>query len=235
VFSYMFGRETYAWFLFDTVSISTADNIDRFEAVNYLGYMRPVSIFHEPSYLALICLICLHLSHQCNSSITVKSLLTANILLSFSAIIFPFFCLYLYLTGARRIRLILTIGSLICLFAFGMSSLFGFFRLDEVLLEGTSGHERLIVPLLTVARYWAEYPLGVPVGNVFPQLNNSVAVFACYFGIFSLPIAFISVMKVRKKEIPIYLALLMTNGAFFTTEIAILIYMIIRTRSLSSD
>ena len=47
------------WFLLDSVSISTATDISRFQAMNLLSYMRPISFYHEPSYLGIVLLILL--------------------------------------------------------------------------------------------------------------------------------------------------------------------------------
>ena len=52
----IFGTSN-SWFFLDKISISTATDINRFQAVNFLSFMRPISFYHEPSYLGIVLLI----------------------------------------------------------------------------------------------------------------------------------------------------------------------------------
>jgi hypothetical protein len=223
--SFMVFGDSSFWFFLDSYSISTATSVDRFEAANYLGYIRPISIFHEPSYLALISLVSLSLSSKPSVSLWVRWLFHINILLSFSTLILPFYLTYLFLTGGTKSKVMILIFMAFCILIVGGVAVQGFLRFGEILIPGTSGHERLVVPILTVLQYWRDYPFGAPLGNVYPQLNNSIAVFLCYFGTFSVPIAVYLVVSVEGRKLPIYLALLLTNGAFFTAEMALLVYL----------
>ena len=59
IMEYLILGSSNSWFLLDRFSISTATDIGRFQAVNFLTFIRPISFYHEPSYLGIILLILL--------------------------------------------------------------------------------------------------------------------------------------------------------------------------------
>ena len=74
---------SFCWFLLDKYSISTAEDVGRFQAVNFLNYMRPVSLYHEPSYLGLVLFSVLIWGESLKINLYIKSLIIIGIILSF--------------------------------------------------------------------------------------------------------------------------------------------------------
>ena len=94
-------------------------------------------------------------------------------------------------------------------------------RIEEIFMPGTSGHERLIKPILDLVVNLNRNHLAIPLGNLFPQTNNSLQILFAYFGIFSgMLIVFVSRIY---KVMPVVLCILFTNGAFLTPDGAILL------------
>lgn len=226
VVTYQLSGDAWAWFVLDPISISTATDAGRFEAVNLLGYIRPTSVYHEPSYLALISLIGFHLTRTYTGPTLNKILFSANIVFSLSLTGIFFFVIYLFATGKKWVKSLLITILIILVLSFGLSVLQGFVRVEEILRPGTSGYERLVVPFEISLNYWIVFPFGSPLGNVFPQLNNSLGIGFCYFGVFAIPLLILFFLQISVEKIIIYASLLFTNGAFFTTEIALLVYLL---------
>lgn len=98
-----------SWFWLDGISISTATEIGRFEAVYPPGFIRPVSFFHEPSYFAAVSFILLLINDRIDRIKHVSYLLLLSIVFSFSAIGTGILVAYLIskilVTGSSRIYL----------------------------------------------------------------------------------------------------------------------------------
>lgn len=198
------------FYFFDGLSISTMDNYARNEAVNFLGTLRASSFFHEPSYLALICLILFYLS----DNLLVKTTNIICIFLSISTIGIFFLLLHLIFMLKKNIRY-----PLLVFFFILLSYNLEIIRLNEILQPGTSGYVRLVEPILSFFQYLVYYPMGTPVGNVFPQSNNS---FFLFFSYYPLLVPLLIFLLYKKSYRFIMLSILFTNGAFFTIDGALL-------------
>jgi hypothetical protein len=227
---------TLTWFVLDGISISTADDIGRFEAVNLLGFFRPTSFFHEPSYMAMVLFILLLiLNKKFNHQNLLNIILILAIILSMSSLMILIMLMYLTVRYLYKSKLILSIIliSLPLFLLFGFGNYFSeFFRLNEIANEGTSGYVRVIEPLLVTKNYILSNPLGIPLGQSDVVFNNSIFLFPLYFGIltpFVIAIILINIFKNINKRIDFfnYLlgigCLLIVNGAIFTIESAFLI------------
>ena len=202
------------FFLLDPISISTAEDVGRFQAANLMWYMRPVSIYHEPSFFGLVSLVLLHVHYVRTNKLNYINVLAIILSMSSTAIFF----LMLYLVWKKTLLLkvfgLAVVGVLII-------SFYSYTRLDEVLQVGTSGHERLVKPILDLWVNYARNFLAVPVGNLFPQTNNSIQLLFAYLGIASLLLIPLALTAYR--ILPVALCILFTNGAFLTPDGAILL------------
>ena len=90
VLEYFILGTSFSWFIFDKFSISTADDVGRFQAVNFLSYMRPVSLFHEPSYLGLVLFSIFVWGDLIKIKLLTKLLIILGIILTFSTTIYIF-------------------------------------------------------------------------------------------------------------------------------------------------
>lgn len=96
------------------------------------------------------------------------------------------------------------------------SSIILYSRLNEIGVEGTSGYWRLIAPLIILSKVFAEYPFGVPFGQieafllplglqhgdtVGSSIDNGVYFLAFYFGWFAVPLPIFLAYKYLKKII----------------------------------
>ena len=130
-----------SWFWLDGTSISTAKSVERFEAVFFLGYIRPLSFFHEPSYLAAISFILLLINDRTTCIKHVSHLLIASIILSLSAIGIGILLVYLAHKLLYKNIALFTFCTLsaVVFFPIYENEALAFLRLPEIFVEGTSG------------------------------------------------------------------------------------------------
>jgi hypothetical protein len=233
----LFGSHL-TWFLLDKISISTATEVDRFQSVNFLNYFRPVSFFHEPSYLAVILFILFTISSFYNVNPVVKYSAVLGILMSMSTSIILFLIIYFIIVGKKQWLFIsiLLFGLIISFFAVDIDFK-ELFRLSEITMEGTSGNERLIKPLRIVYDEVINRLsiFGIPLGQSKVIFDNSFFLLFLYFGILT-PILLLSFyLYVRNSIFNIYFisryllgigAILFVNGAFFTPESNVLMFLL---------
>ncbi len=224
---------TSSWFLLDGISISTADDIGRFEAVNLLGFFRPVSFFHEPSYMAMILFtILLILYNQSAVDKKLYATLVVGILLSMSSLVTLMLGIFLIINFTSESKKIVMI--FLCIFFPILIYLFQedislIFRFAEILDEGTSGYVRLVEPFIITKNYISSNPLGIPLGQSDVVFNNSLFLIPLYFGIFA-PVLVLCLLiytcnKIKKNTKKInyllcLICLMLVNGAIFTIESA---------------
>jgi len=224
------------WFLLDSVSISTATDISRFQAMNLLSYMRPISFYHEPSYLGIVLLILL----ICANELKVKKIFIyiyyLGILVSFSTTALAFLILYLIFknfNSIKNILIVVFILLILLIFFVGNNTLDTMFRISEIFISGTSGNQRLIGPYEFLFKEIIEkhYYFGIPLGQSDIILDNSFYLIFLYFGILTpiLYILFISFIFYRFKSdafkyLIAFFSLLFLNGAIFTLEATLILY-----------
>lgn len=208
-----FGTNSY-FFLLDSVSISTADDVGRFQAANLMWYMRPISIYHEPSFFGLVSLVLLHVNYIRADKIIYVNILSIILSMSTTAIFF----MVMYFIWHQRI--VLKLCGLLSIVAL-MILLPDYTRLDEIIQPGTSGHERLVKPIIDLGINYSRNFVAVPVGNLFPQTNNSLQLLFAYFGIASFVLIPFALKLYR--VLPVVLCILFTNGAFLTPDGALLL------------
>lgn len=232
VCSFVFLADYSPWFFLDGFSISTADDPGRFSAVNLAGFLRPISLYHEPSYLAFVLfeLLVIGRNYNIGSPYTLSCLL--GIILTVSSVVFIFLGIYLLFCKSSPVRS--SIRKLVLFFLPVILIIFGglFYeslRLDELSIPGTSGHERITLPLYYVVDELSSSPLGVPFGNIPFQFNNSFFLLFAYFGVatlFFLGLFYIAFKKMRNNKydmfpyILVILCLSFITGALFTVESA---------------
>ena len=210
----IFFANDFLYFFLDSFSISTAESVDRFEAPGLFGFIRPISIYHEPSFLALISLVLLHIGYIKNGRYSLVNIACICLSMSVTGIA----SLLLYIIWNKKALLGCTLGVLFVLFSWRYSA---FIRLDEVFMAGTSGHERLIKPFIDLAESFDQNILAVPVGNLFPQSNNSLQVLIAYFGVM-FGVMIVAIFSCWRC-LPVIICLLFTNGAFLTPDGGILL------------
>ncbi len=233
---YLIAGTSNTWFLLDRFSISTATDVGRFQAVNFLSFMRPISFYHEPSYLGIVLLILL----ICASELRVKRIfiliLYFGIVISFSTTALFFLVSYIFLKNLNNIKnivFILFVILILMIFIIDEDTLNNVFRFSEILNSGTSGHERLIGPYdyLIDQIFIRQHYLGIPLGQSDLIFNNSFYLLFLYFG-FLTPLLLISLslfvfVKFKShafKYLIAFFALLFLNGAIFTLESALILY-----------
>lgn len=232
------------WFLLDRFSISTATDIGRFQAVNLLSFMRPISFYHEPSYLGIVLLILLICANELKINKIIIFLFYLGIIISFSTTSLIFLVLYIILKNIihlkRFIFAFLCIVIPIILYI-DNETLDSVFRFSELLNAGTSGNERLIGPYDYLANevFVKMHLFGIPLGQSDLIFNNSFYLLFLYFGILTpiLLIIFISFVFSRFKSdsfkyLVAFFALLFLNGAIFTLESALILYLLNYTFAL---
>lgn len=219
----LFGT-TESWFLLDSYSISTAENVARFQAVNYLDLYRPIGQYHEPSYLGLVAFMFYILNDIHPKKDWLVKILTILIMLfSVSTTIYIFFVLYFSLFNIQS-RYSGFFAAIIVILALKLGTdLTMLFRLDEILTVGSSGWHRIIKPFDEFILVIQHYPFGIPVGNNSFVFDNSVFLIASYLGIFSLALIvialYLAVTKVASRRILIFvLTCMMVSGAIITIE-----------------
>ena len=223
---YIYGS-TNSWFLFDDISISTAENAGRFEAVNLLNYIRPIGQFHEPSYLALVAFLFYVINDsRDNKSRFIEFLTLMTILLSISLTVWSFLFAYFLIVKLRLIRSVIAI---ILIFVLTSNLEFlDFLRLSEIFEPGTSGWNRIMKPFDEYIYVINNFPLGIPMGNTRFIFDNSFFLFACYFGVLSIPIfsIILILLFIEKIDVRIFIYVMATmfvNGAIITVESFMLI------------
>lgn len=218
------------WFILDPISISTADDVGRFEAVNLLGFFRPISFFHEPSYLAAVLFVMFAAaSHVEGRPKWLRPLLICGLLLTLSATLIFFLLLYVAIGfAARRPVTSIVLAAVLVLSASGAwITIYELSRIGEIGLEGSSGWTRLVLPLQKFLENLLAYPAGLPLGQSEFIFDNSAYLLMSYFGVFFPPL-FVAVLAMVRRRLPdwpttlryytILLSLLFLNGAVLTVE-----------------
>ncbi len=229
---------SFTWFLLDSFSISTATDIGRFQAVNFLAFIRPISFFHEPSYLGVVLLILLISANELKVNKLVIYILYLGIICSFSTTALIFLLLYIISRNINRLKnilLLILFSTLSFLFFLDEEILDSVFRLSEIFNAGTSGNERLIGPYEYLAEQFfnRHYYFGIPLGQSDLIFNNSFYLLFLYFGIFT-PVLFsifiVYIFYIYNENAIKYLiafcSLLFLSGAIFTLEDALLLYIL---------
>ncbi|RTY91103.1 hypothetical protein EKM01_08675 [Flavobacterium sp. RSP46] len=226
---------SFSWFLLDKFSISTAEDVGRFQAANFLNYMRPVSLYHEPSYLGLVLFSILIWADSMRIKLLVKLIILLGIVLSFSTTIYLFMILYYIpkLYNNKYVKVLFFLFIVYFIIKYNVA-IFEFFRFGEIATEGTSGYERIGKPFFEVVKMIfleANY-FGIPFGQSPIMFDNSFFVIFSYYGLLT-PLFYLlifgSVFKNSKDYNKLYNysliigACLFVNGAFFTPETSFLI------------
>jgi hypothetical protein len=236
ILEFYFLGTSNSWFILDSFSISTATDISRFQAVNFLSFMRPISVFHEPSYLGIILLVLLICGHELKVNKSILLIIYIGITISFSTTALIFMILYVIAQNLNRFKNVLAIIfliSFVSIFLIDEESLNSIFRLGEILNSGTSGNERLIGPYeyLIDQIFNKKHYFGIPLGQSELIFNNSFYLLFLYFGLVTPLIlgVFISFIFYKYKfesfkYLIAFFALLFLNGAIFTLESALILY-----------
>ena len=227
-------------FALDNFSISTAESSERFQAVNLLWYIRPLSFYHEPSYLSSVLIIhslCLHLLG--NEKFT-QILIFFGIILSISITGYLFYLIFLLYAFNLKYKLAFKVVLpilLILLTLYQYELILEIFRLDEILLKGSSAWARIMKPFLEIKYEIQTYYsiFGRALGNTRIVYDNSLFVLIAYFGLLTplillLPIHFIYKKYGLQKTVIFIIAfgnLLFLNGAILTPESMFLLIIII--------
>lgn len=233
---YIFLGSSNTWFIFEGLSISTATDIGRFQAVNFLSFMRPISFYHEPSYLGIVLLILLICANELKINKIFIFVYFLGIILSFSTTALIFLVTYIFLINISRLKNTLwafLFILIILLLKVDNETLDNIFRFSEILNTGTSGNERLIGPYdyLVNEIFIKKHYLGIPLGQSDLIFNNSFYLLFLYFGILTPFIILIFIAFVilnfksnSYKYLIAFFSLLFLNGAIFTLESALILY-----------
>ncbi len=228
VSEFLFLNTTNYYKLFDGVSISTAESADRFQAVNLLSFIRPISVYHEPSYYGSVLLLLFMCANALRMHIFWKILTLFGIVTSLSMTVYFFTIVYIgYML--RNYKYILVISLSVLLFFFSGPEILDILRINEISKEGTSGNERLVAPIYSIINEFTKvYTIfGRALGQTEKQLDNSFFVLFGYFGVFfPLLLYFIwrYIRVVFNKSsfqlvfIIFFLNVLFLNGAIITPE-----------------
>nr|WP_315152566.1 hypothetical protein [uncultured Flavobacterium sp.] len=235
VLEYSLIGTSFSWFLLDKISISTAEDVGRFQAVNFLNYMRPISLYHEPSYLGLVLFSILLWGDSLRIKLYVKALIIFGIILSFSTTIYLFIILYYVpkIYNNKYIKVLFFLCIVYFIIKYNVS-IFEFFRFNEIATEGTSGYARIGAPFFQVIDilFYQHNFFGIPFGQSPIMFDNSFFVIFSYYGILTPLFYFLifgSLFKNIKDINKLYNyfliigACLFVNGAFFTPETSFLI------------
>ena len=235
VLEYSLIGTSFSWFFLDKISISTAEDVGRFQAVNFLNYMRPISFYHEPSYLGLVLFSILIWGDSLRIKIYVKALILLGIILSFSTTIYLFIILYYIpkVYNNKYIKVLFFFSIVYFIIRYNVS-IFEFFRFNEIATEGTSGYARIGAPFFQVIDilFYQHNFFGIPFGQSPIMFDNSFFVIFSYYGILT-PLFYLllfgSLFKSIKDTTKLYSyfliigSCLFVNGAFFTPETSFLI------------
>lgn len=235
VLEYSLIGTSFSWFILDKFSISTAEDVGRFQAVNFLNYMRPVSFYHEPSYLGLVLFCILVWAEELKIKVYIKLIIILGVILSFSTTIYLFMVLYYFpkLYNNKYIKVFFCLFIVFFIVKYNVT-IFEFLRLNEIVTEGTSGYARIGAPFFQVIDmlFYQNNFLGIPFGQSPIIFDNSFFVIFSYYGILT-PLFYLLIFGSVFKTIKLYSKLfnyflivgacLFVNGAFFTPETAFLI------------
>ncbi len=233
----LFLGSTTSWFWLDGVSISNAVEIGRFAAANAHGIFRPVSFFHEPSYLAAVAFILLVINDHLFPDGKVRLVLIGSIVLTLSALMLGILLAYLAIDLWYRNKARFFVGALMVLVLILVYAehVWEFSRLGEIFIEGSSGYTRVVEPLMETKAVLSESPFGIALGQSEVVFNNSLFLIPLYFGLFSpfliLIWVFVIVQRLgRIKYVVKYFlgvsSLLLVSGSIFTIESAFLLLML---------
>ena len=231
-----------SYFLLDQYSISTAKDAGRFESANFAGLLRPVSFFHEPSYLASVLFICLISLKNLNSKPLFRLITIFGIILSLSTLNYLFLLLYLIFSVKKKYYPA-TFIIIFPFFVYYASFFITFFRFYEISQEGTSGWARLVKPYIEVLKEINENLayFGRAIGNNKVIHDNSFFLIISYTGLmFPFFIYFIykhsKKILIRNKYIILgILNLIFLSGAIFTPEASFLFLILISSFNLKTN
>ncbi len=224
-----------SWFMLDKYSISTAVTAGRFEAAYLPGYMRPISFYHEPSYLAFVLLLLYAINAEQIKSKSIQIPLVLGIFFTLSSVVLFFFIIYLILNRFKKDKQLLWLFALFPLLVLLLAFFPEAFRLNEIITPGTSGHERIMVPYDLTLKYLESYPFGLALGQSTVVFNNSLFLVILYVGVlfpFLLFVLFWSVFNrvqslvLTLKYFTLLGCLLFLSGALFTLEGAFFVFLI---------
>ncbi|KIO54181.1 hypothetical protein [Flavobacterium hibernum] len=235
VLEYNLMGTSFSWFFLDKYSISTAEDVGRFQAVNFLDYMRPISLYHEPSYLGLVLFSMLIWGDSVKIKLEVKLLIILGIILSFSTTIYLFMVLYYIpkLYNNKYVKVFFCLFVVYFIIKYNIT-IFEFFRFNEIATEGTSGYARIGAPFFQVIDiiFYQHNFFGIPFGQSPIMFDNSFFVIFSYYGILT-PLFYLLIFGSVFKNVKEYNKLfdyflivgacLFVNGAFFTPETSFLI------------
>ena len=206
---YVVFNNDIGFFLFDRLSISTATKVGRFEAVNLLGYIRPVAQYHEPSFLALVANLIF--AHRLYFKNKFDFAAIAIIILSLSIVGLVTLILTVWLRSNTMYKLLLLF--LFCELVYLYPD---FLRLGEITRPGTSGHERIGVMLTTMIEVLNNSLVPIALGNWQTLPNNSLQVIIGYYSVLAIPVLFVLGYAVPLGLWGVLFGILFTNGAIFT-------------------
>jgi len=221
------------WFLLDGLSISTADNIDRFEAVNFLGFSRPISFYHEPSYLGTVLLVLFAVNDiQVKSKLVYFTLLFSILLtLSSTAVLFLFmYVLTNFINQHQRSSVLIILFAILALIVMQVD-LVSILRIDEIFVIGTSGWYRVMFPMEATIKVLEGSPFGIPLAQAEFIYDNSLFLIISYFGVLTpfLALGWIVFIKHKLKTMiftikyfVVFFCTLFLSGAIFTFESTVL-------------
>lgn len=233
VLEQVFFKSTTLWFLLDGISISTADDIGRFEAVNFIGFSRPISYYHEPSYLGTVLLVLFAVNDTQVKSKLAYSILFLSILLTLSSTAILFLFAYIaisFIHQYRKYSILILMFAILILIAMPLD-IISFIRLDEIFMPGTSGWYRIIFPMQETVAILKKSPFGIPLGQSEIIYDNSLFLIVAYFGVLTPFLALGWIISIKNKlntniltikYLIVFFCFLFVSGAIFTIETAVL-------------
>jgi hypothetical protein len=215
------------YFVFENISVSTMSDVGRFEAANFLGIIRATSVFQEPSFYGMICVFLF----SWTENRFIKTLLLLSVLSTFSITAMLFLILIVFeniRSSAKALIIVLALS----ITATNFDNL-ELLRFQEILQPGTSGHERISKPFITLMSSLEQNLFGIPFGQILPQPNNSLFVLFIYFTL-GIPIILTAILFSKSRYL--ILLLLFSHGALITLEGAVLLkYIISNEKSHNSN
>jgi len=216
------------WTFLDEFSISTSFSVLRFESVVFTSYIRPISFYHEPSFLAALLFLFIVTADFLELNKSYIVLLIVGLFFTLSAsilIIFTLFCLFKYFKINSSFS-VLSLLFVLMLMVFFFDDFMSVSRLNELFLPGTSGYNRIILPITYVSSVLDKSLSGIPLGSYEVIPDNSLSLFFIYFGIAGVPLLFFLFIdffillgsKVFISYLFIFISFLFMNGAFFSLE-----------------
>jgi hypothetical protein len=216
VVTYKFLNIDYLFHVLDPISISTMEDVGRFEAVNLLGYIRPTGFYHEPSFAALIANVIFGFRkyhYKKNDYFAISTVFLSLSIVGFFTLILS---IILFKKAKHQLIWFLLAMSIILVNI-------EFFRLEEILKPGTSGHERIGVISGTLIELGERYLAPIPLGNFTDIPNNSIQVALGYYSVL-MPIFILTLVRqVHYPLLGVLFGILITNGAIFTLSGGLLV------------